>query len=118
MNPAHAIRRLARILAGLAGATAAATISAYTAVPAAFAGASPRPARPAPAGSRPANWPALAPGWNKHPPLPAHAPAITSGGMPGWQVTLIAAAALVAAGLAVTGYQILAAQRRATASPA
>ena len=118
MDPHHAIHRLTHILAGLAGAAVACATVACAAMPAALAATSPRAARPASAGSRPANWPALAPGWNKHPPLPAHTHAITSGGMPGWQLTLIAAAALLAAALAVTGYQILAARQRATASPA
>jgi hypothetical protein len=59
------------------------------------------------------------PGWYKHPPLPAHAHTAAAGGMPGWQVTLIAAAAvLLAAALAVIVYRIRGARRRVTASTA
>ena len=95
MNPARTIRRLARILA-----SASAAALACAAAPAALATSRPPP------------------GWNKHPPLPAHAHAIASAGMPGWQVTLIAVAALLAAALAVTGYRILAARRRVSATAA
>jgi hypothetical protein len=54
------------------------------------------------------------PGWNKHPPLPAHTHLAGTAGMPSWQTALIAAALLVAA-LAVTSYRIRAARQRATA---
>jgi hypothetical protein len=74
MNPVRAIDRLACILAGLA--------VAFAAAPAALATPRPRP-----------------PGWNKHPPLPAHAHALVTLGLPGWQITLIAAGAAVAAAL-------------------
>ena len=72
--------------------------------------------------------PPLPPRWNKHPPLPPghiHQPVhqapvpvpvhtVGIGGMPGWQITLIAAAAaLLAAALTVTAYRIRAARRRA-----
>jgi hypothetical protein len=44
---------------------------------------------------------------------------VATGGMPGWQITLIAAAAvLLAAALALTVYRIRAARRRVTASTA
>ena len=52
----------------------------------------------------PGRLPPLPPGWNKHPPLPgpAHVRAALAGGMPGWQITLIVAAAgVLAAALAV-----------------
>ena len=112
MNPNPTLRRAAGTLAGIATAVLASPAAA-------LAAASPRPARPAPAGSRPANWPPLPPGWNKHPPLPAHAHAIASGGMPGWQVTLIAAAAtLLVAAIAMTIYRVQAARQRATATAA
>ena len=94
MNPIRAIRRLASILAGLA--------AAFAAVPAALAAPPPRPS-----------------GWNKHPPLPAHVHALATGGMPGWQLTGIAAAATVlAAAIIVLLARARAARRRAAASPA
>ena len=69
------IRRLAAVLAGLAGALLA------------FAAAAPA------ALAAPANLP---PGW--HPPPPWHAaPTAGFGGMPGWQIALIAAATALAA---------------------
>jgi hypothetical protein len=43
-----------------------------------------------------ASLPPLPPGWNKHPPLPAHIHTAVVGGMPGWQIILIAAAAALA----------------------
>jgi len=59
------------------------------------------------------------PGWNKHPPLPAHAHTLVAGGMPGWQIALIAAgAALLVAALAVLVYRMRAARRRVTVSAA
>jgi hypothetical protein len=82
------IRRLAAALAG-------ALLAFATAAPAAFASGKPP----------------LPPGWNKHPPLspghihqPVHLPAVpvpthtvVIGGMPGWQIVLIAASAALAA---------------------
>jgi len=80
MNPTHTIRRLASILAGLA----AAALALAAAAPAALA--RPVPPGPGPAGIVPA--PAI------------HT--IVVGGMPGWQITLIAAgAAALAAVLAL-----------------
>ena len=95
----HSIRRPAGILLWLAGALPASLIAA---APAALATPRPKP-----------------PGWNKHRPLPAHVHAAVTGGMPGWQITLIAAAAaLVAAALAVMVYRARSARRRATVSAA
>src|SRR5690348_7399293 len=110
MNRIRHIRRLAATLAGLAGALLA------------FAGAAPAAlAKPAPP---------LPPGWNKHPPLPPgwwqllnHQPlppghiyqvhTIVIGGMPGWQITLIAiGAALLAATTAVVVYRARATHRK------
>ena len=108
MNP---IRRLTAALAGLAGA-----LLAFAAVaPAAFARTFP---------SRP-------PGWDKHPPLPlghvagpvlgpnraGYPPTsyvrIVTGGMPGWQIALIAiGAALLAATAAVLLDRARAAHRK------
>jgi hypothetical protein len=74
--------------------------------------------------------PPLPLGWNKHPPLPAHARAVVIGGMPGWQIIIIlvllllllllllAAAALLADALALTTYRTRATRRRVTARPA
>jgi hypothetical protein len=80
MNP---IRRLTAALAGLAGALLACAAVA----PAAFA--QPFPPRP--------------PGWDKHPPpYSAGIHIVVAGGMPGWQIALIAVgAALLAATAAV-----------------
>ena len=92
MNPTKYIRRFAAALAGLAAALLA------------FAGAAPAAlARPAP--PRP-------PDWNNHPHLPyghetytlynGPAHTVVIGGMPGWQIALIAiGAALAAAAVAV-----------------
>jgi hypothetical protein len=100
MNPIRHVRRLAAALAGLAGAL----LGPAAAAPAALASGQP---------------PHPPPGWYKHPPLPAHIQTAAAGGMPGWQIALIAAAAvLLAAALAVIVYRIRAAQRRVTASTA
>ena len=80
------IRRLTAILAGLAGA-----LLAFAAVaPAALA--DPFPPRP--------------PGWDKHPPLPppgAGIHVVVVGGMPGWQIALIAIGAALLAATAAAG---------------
>ena len=81
MNPA---RRLTAALAGLAGALLVYAVAAPAAL------AQPFPPRP--------------PGWDKHPPppQPAGIHAVVTGGMPGWQIALIAiGAALLAATIAV-----------------
>ena len=82
MNRCHALRHLAAIVAGLAGA-----VVAFAAVPAALASASYRRARLL-------SWadPPLPPGWNTHPrlPDPARVHAALAGGMPGWQLSLMA----------------------------
>src|SRR5215471_4454723 len=79
MNPIRAIRRPARILAVLASLAAA--------LPAL---ATPRP-RP--------------PGWNTRPPLPAHVHPLATGGIPGWQLTLMAVTVvLLVATLVAIGY--------------
>ena len=95
MNPTHTIRRLASILAGLA----AAALALAAAAPAALA----RPVPPGPASIVPA--PAI------------HT--IVVGGMPGWQITLIAAgAAALAAVLALLLARAWAARRHALAPTA
>jgi len=129
MNRIHVIGRLGVFLAGLAG-----SLLAFWAgtVPAAFAavvaplGGDPRGHPGLPYNHSglpfhysghpvPASPPAGPPGWNKHPPLPAHAHTLVTGGMPGWQIALIAAgAALLGAALAVIAYRMRAARRRVT----
>jgi len=94
------IRRIRAFLTGLPRRAGALLASA--AAPAVLATPPPRP-----------------PGWNKHPPLPAHTHLAGTGGMPGWQITLIAAAAvLLAAALAVLVNQMRSRRRRVTASAA
>ena len=80
------IRRLAAILAGLAGALLAVAAVAPAAL------ADPFPPRP--------------PGWDKHPPLPppgAGIHVVVVGGMPGWQIALIAIGAALLAASAAAG---------------
>ncbi len=94
------MNRIHRICRSLAGLTqrAGVLLACSLAAPAALASPPPRP-----------------PGWNKHPPLPAHAHPVITGGMPGWQITVIAAAAtLLAAALAITVYRLRASWRRVT----
>ena len=84
LNPIRAIRRPARILAVLASAV----LTALAAPPAALA--TPRP------------WP---PGWNTHPLPPAHVHPLTTGSIPGWQLTLMAVTVvLLVATLVAIGY--------------
>ena len=96
------IRRLAAILAGLAGAL----LVVAAVAPAALAG--PFPPRP--------------PGWDKHPPLPPPAAGIhivVAGGMPGWQIALIAiGAALLAATAAVLADRAWTTRRRTVTAAA
>jgi hypothetical protein len=103
MKPIRRIRRLAAALAGLACAWLGLAIAA----PAAFAAL-----RVPPPGSGPPGIGVLhePPGGNKHPPLPlGHVTGpvyqirtVVVGGMPGWRIALIAAAAaLFAATVAV-----------------
>jgi hypothetical protein len=103
MNPIRTIRRLAVLLAGLA----AAAVASITTASAAFA-------------VIPAPEPGLPLGSNKHPPLaPAQVHAVVAGGMPGWQIALIAVgAAIVAAAIAVLIDRAWTARRHVTASAA
>ena len=118
MNPIRALGGLARILATLA----AAALAFAAGVPAALA--APRPQPPGwnkhpPLPTRPQPALRFPPGWNKHPPLSAHPHALAAGGLPGWQITLITAAAvLLVTALAAAAYRLWAARRRAAASPA
>jgi len=107
MHPIRPIHRLACILAGLtAGLLALATAS-----PTAFA----RPGPPSVTPTVQVTPRPLPPGWNKHPPLPAHAHALATGGIPGWQITLIAAAAVLAAAAVPLVVRVRAARQRAAA---
>ena len=119
MNPIRHIRRLAGVLAGLA----AALLAFAAAAPAALASGGPMP---------------VPPGRDKHPPLPpghvggpvlgpnragyppiSHVHAVVTGGMPGWQITLIAiGAALLAATVAVLLDRARAARRKAITAAA
>ena len=90
------IRRLGAVLAG-------ALLAIAGVAPAALA----RPFPPRP------------PGWDKHPPPGASIRIVFAGGMPGWQIALIAAGiALLAAVLAVIADRARAAQRRQMAGAA
>ena len=95
------IRRIAAVLAGLA-----ATVAVFAATgPAASAMEVPAPGQ---SGTHPAG-PAA--------DIPARIHSVVAGGMPGWQITLIAAvAALFAAVLAVLLDRAFAARRRTTAN--
>ena len=91
MNGIRHIRRLVGVLAGLAG-----VLLGFGAVPAAFAGTNPIPDPPGYIGD-----PYI--GTGPVAPVPATTVhVINTGGMPGWQITLIAiGAALLAATVAV-----------------
>jgi hypothetical protein len=107
MNRIQRIRRFSAIVAGMASAL----LAFAAAAPAALASGQPPLPRP--------------PGWNKHPPLPpghvigpvykvpAPVRTVVIGGMPGWQITLIAiGAALLAATAAVVVYRVWATRRK------
>ena len=104
MDGFRRIRRLASVLAGLAGVL----LASAAAVPAAFAGTNPIPDPPGYIGD---------PYIGTAPVVPVPATAvrmISTGGMPGWQITLIAiGAALLAATVAVILARALAARRNA-----
>jgi hypothetical protein len=127
MNPIRHVRRLAAALAGLAGAL----LALAAAAPVAFA----RPGPPRPWQLAHASLHPLPPGWNKHPPLPSrgyyvhyvahhgaiHVPGrtVVIGGMPGWQIALIAiGAALLAATAAVLAYRAWTVRRKPTPAAA
>ena len=113
MNPIQYLRRFAGVLAGLAAA-----LVAYGATPAFATLPPPEPA--------PAHHPALSP-WQLvgRYPVPGGVPphtavhTIVTGGMPGWQITLIAvAAALLAATVAVLADRARAGRRKAAVAAA
>jgi hypothetical protein len=130
MNRLHRIRRLVGVLTGLA----CAWLGLAVAAPAAFAAMSvPPPGRGSP-GIAVLHEP---PGWNKQPPPPghvvgpvlgpnragyppvSHVHTVVVGGMPGWQIALIAiGTALLAATAAVLAYRAWTARRKpVTAAP-
>lgn len=100
MNRNHHIRRSAAALTGLTAAVVAYITGAPAALAASHHGS--RGSLPARSNIAPRSDP---PGWNKHPPLPAHVHTAVAGGMPGWQITLIvlgAALLTIAVALAIT----------------
>ena len=112
MNPIRYLRRLAAAVAGLA----CAWLGLAVAAPAAFAAVR---VPPPVAGSPGITVLHNPPGWNKHPPVPpvhqpVHVPVqtVVVGGMPGWQIALIAiGAALLAATAALLAYRAWTARR-------
>jgi len=101
MNRIQHIRRVAGILAGLA----CAILGLAAGAPAAFAMVVPAPGGPA--------------GVTTPPPVPAVTHTVVVGGMPGWQITLIAAvAALLAATVAVLLDRARAGHRKAITATA
>ena len=93
MNPIQHIRRFAAVMAGLAAALVAFATPAFASLPPPHG--SPGLVAPPPGG----------------PPVQVHT--IVTGGMPGWQIALIAvAAALIAATLAVLVDRAWAARRK------
>ncbi len=111
IRPSHLIGRVAGVLAGLAG-----LLASLTTGPAAFAAQ----LRPDPpwwiTHLRPPVHLQPAPGYFKHPPLPdpARVHAAVGGGIPGWQITLIAVSAAVLASTAILLGRALAARRHRT----
>jgi hypothetical protein len=109
----HHFRRTAAVL----GAFAASVLVVLTGATAAFAYDLP----PSGGGgaTTSATLPPLPPGLTKHPPLPAQAHVAVIGGMPGWQIALIAiGAAIFAAALAVTLDRVRTAHRQLPAPDA
>ncbi len=108
MNPIRHLRRTAGVLAGLASAW----LGLAMAAPAAFAVTHPTPGPAGYVTPGAPGYPVPQPG----PPLPAQVHTVVVGGMPGWQIALIAmAAALFAAVTAVLAYRARAAHRKPAA---
>ena len=104
MNRIPRIRRVTGILAGLAGG-----LLAVAAAPAALAARTAIGAGP----------PFLGPNRAGHPPVPVQIHTVVTGGMPGWQIILIAAgAALLAATAAVFLDRARTARRHVTTTAA
>jgi hypothetical protein len=83
-----------RRIAAMLGAFTASVLAVLTGATAAFAYYLP----PSGGGGTPAaaTPPRTPPGWNKHPPLHAMAHTAVVGGMPGWQIALIAVGSAIA----------------------
>jgi hypothetical protein len=121
MNPVRHIHRLAGVLAGLA----AAMLAFAAAAPAALAsGPGPLPLPPPIREKHPplppghVGGPVLGPNRAGYPPI-SHVHTVVTGGMPGWQITLIAiGAALLAATVAVLLDRARAARRKAITAAA
>ena len=108
MNHIRNVRRMAGVLAGLASAW----LGLAMAAPAAFAVTHPTPGPAGYVTPGAPGYPVPQPG----PPLPAQVHTVVVGGMPGWQIALIAmAAALFAAVTAVLAYRTRAARRKPAA---
>ena len=110
MNPIHAIRRSASILAFLASVL----LAPITAAPAALASQLlPDPPWWLKHWGLPVHLPPESPGFFKHPPLPrqARVHAALASGVPGWQIALITAAAAALAAAAILLGRALAARR-------
>ena len=108
MNPIRHLRRMAGVLAGLASAW----LGLAMAAPAAFAVTHPTPG---PAGYVTPGAPGF-PVPQSGPPLPAQVHTVVVGGMPGWQIALIAmGAALFAAITAVLADRAWTARRKPAA---
>jgi hypothetical protein len=110
IHPSHLICRVAGVLAGMA-----ALLASLTTGPAAFAAQ----LRPDPpwwiTHLRPPVHLPPPPGYFKHPPPdPARVHSTLAGGMPGWQITLIAVGAAVLASTAILLGRALAARRHLT----
>ncbi len=127
MNPISHVRRFAAALAGLAGIL----LAFAAAAPAALA----RPGPPRSWQLAHASLHPLPPGWSKHPPplprgyyvhyaahhaaIPVPGRTVVIGGMPGWQIALIAVgAALLAATAAVLAYRAWTVRRKPTPAAA
>jgi len=121
MNPVRHIRRLAGVLAGLAAAMLA---FAATAPAALASGPGPLPLPPPIREKHPSlppghvGGPVLGSNRAGYPPI-SHVHTVVTGGMPGWQITLIAiGAALLAATVAVLLDRARAARRKAITAAA
>ncbi len=108
MNRIRHLRRMAGVLAGLASAW----LGLAMAAPAAFAVTHPTPGPAGYVTPGAPGYPVPQPG----PPLPAQVHTVVVGGMPGWQIALIAmGAALFAAVTAVLADRAWAARRKPAA---
>ena len=118
MNPVRHLRRLGAVLAGLLAAGAGALLAVAAAAPAlALPGPGPIPRPP---DGPPEPWPgANLPAARVPPAIHTVTRTVVVGGMPGWQIAVIAAAAaLLAAALAVLADRARAAHHKTALSAA